>query len=114
MYGVLTNDEKTPTGFLFAGRPRSQYQHVAEIDAEDMSREDYQRVAARLARRIQKRPAIPTQLDAVWVDPVLVCRLRYVRMNNDGTIVGAEFDEIIRDGRNHSAASSPRSKSGRH
>lgn len=99
VYGVLTNDEKIPTGFLFAGKPRTQYQHVAEISAEDISKEDYQRLAGRLSRRIQKRPAIPTDYNAVWVDPVLVCKLRYVRMNQDGTVHKPEFEDIVRDGR---------------
>lgn len=107
VYGVLTNDEKVPTGFLFAGKPRTKYQHIAEIRAEDLAKKDYQRLAGHLAGQIQQYPAIPTSRDAVWVNPILVCKLKYVRMNQDGTVYGPEFAEIIRNG--HQRAASGRS-----
>lgn len=107
VYGVLTNDERVPTGFLFAGKPRTKYQHIAEISAEELTKKDYQRLAGHLARRVQKSPALPSSYDAVWVDPVLVCKLKYVRMNQDGTVYKPVFDDIIRDGHQRTAKQQP-------
>ncbi len=97
VYGVVTNEERLPTSFLFAGKPGNDYQHVAEIYAEDLDEAEYRRLAMKLFTKVQDRPAVPTDYDAVWVDPVLVCKLRYSEMNEDGTVSEAEFDSIVRD-----------------
>jgi len=97
LYGVATNDEQLPTSFLFAGKPRNDYQHVAEIQAEDLDKQEYRRLAIKLSKKVQNRPAVPTTYDAIWVDPVLVCKIRYSQMNEDGTVRDAEFDSIVRD-----------------
>ena len=96
-YGVVTNDEQLPASFLFAGKPGNDYQHVAEIKAEDLDKDEYRRLAIKLSTKVQTHPAVPSEYDAIWVDPVIVCKLRYVEMNEDGTVRGAEFDSIVRD-----------------
>jgi len=103
VYGMLMDDQETPAGFLFAGKADSRYQHIAAINAEDLPARDYKRLATRLSRRIRNDSAIPSSLDAVWVDPVLVCRIRYVRQNEDGTVLGPEFESIVREGSHRSA-----------
>ena len=96
-YGVVTNDEQLPASFLFAGKPGNDYQHIAEIKAEDLDKNEYRRLAIKLSTKVQSLPAVPSEYDAIWVDPVIVCKLRYVEMNEDGTVRGAEFDSIVRD-----------------
>lgn len=96
-YGVVTDDDQLPTSFLFAGRPMNDYQHVAEIHSGDLGKKEFRRLAMSLFKKVQDRPAVSTDYDAVWVNPVLVCKLRYVEMNDDGTVSGAEFDSIVRD-----------------
>ena len=113
VYGVVTDEDKTPTGFLFAAKPRNKYQHIAEISAEDLAKNDYRRLAARLSRKIQKKPAIETEYEAVWVDPVLVCKIRYIRLNEDGTVYGPLFDSIVREGTRRSASRNAEQRRGR-
>jgi hypothetical protein len=113
VYGVVTDEDKTPTGFLFAAKPRNKYQHIAEISAEDLAKNDYRRLAARLSRKIQKKPAIETEYEAVWVDPVLVCKIRYIRLNEDGTVYGPVFDSIVREGTRRSASRNAEQRRGR-
>jgi hypothetical protein len=105
IYGMTMDDEQTPVEFLFAGRAKKTYQHVAAINAEDLSETDYERLATRLSRKIRSKSAIPSELDAVWVDPVLVCKIRYVRRNEDGTVHGPEFESIVREGSRRRSAS---------
>ena len=98
IYGVVTNEERIPTSFLFAARHLASIQHVAENHAEaPTSKDDYRRLAMRLFRRMQRHPPIPTDREAVWGDPMLVCHVHYEDHNGDGTLIGAAFEEIFRD-----------------
>jgi len=108
VYGVITNDERIPTSFLFAGKPQQSYQHVAEIRAEDLEKSEFLRLAVKLFQKVQPRPAIPTTYEAVWVKPVLICKIRYRNMNDDGTIRDATFDSIIRDESDRTASRNTR------
>ena len=106
VYGMVMDDEQAPSGFLFAGKANRQYQHIAAINAEDLTKNDYDRLTTRLSRKIRSNSAIPSDIDAVWVDPVLVCKIRYVRKNDDGTVHGPEFESIVREGTRRSASRS--------
>lgn len=113
VYGMTTDQQNAPAGFLFAGKSRNEFQHIALIHARSLPTDEYQRLSARLSRNIRATPAIPTEHDAVWVDPVLVCKIRYVRLNEDGTVSGAEFDSIVREGTRRSGGRAAGSKRGR-
>ena len=82
MYYVVTDDDRISTNFLFTGRYRRSIQHVAEVQAEDLRPEDFRRLALQLFGNVQTHPAIPTEHEAVWVDPVLVDRAHYERVND--------------------------------
>jgi len=104
IYGMVMDDEQAPARFLFAGKANRKYQHIAAINAADLTKNDYDRLTIRLSRKIRNKSAIPSDFDAIWVDPVLVCKIRYVRRNKDGTVHGPKFESIVREGARRSAS----------
>ena len=97
IYGVVYT-KGVATSFLFAGRIEGKYCHVAEIYGDEMSPASYRRITSRLKDQIQEHPAIPaTRDDAKWVRPILLCRLRYTKMNDDHTLVAAEFHKVVKE-----------------
>jgi hypothetical protein len=100
IYGVVYT-KGVATSFLFAGRIDGKYCHVAEIYGDEMSPASYRRITSRLKGQIQEHPAIPATTrrrdDAKWVRPILLCRLRYTKKNDDNTLVDAEFHKVVKE-----------------
>jgi histidyl-tRNA synthetase len=77
VYGVRINDRKVPTSFLFAASINDRNQHVAEIFAKDLKTDVYHKIVRKLNGAIQSEPQFETSREAVWVKPVVTCRLSY-------------------------------------
>lgn len=77
VYGVRINDRRIPTSFLFAATVNDQPQHVSEIFAKDLKPDVYHRILRKLNGAVQPEPQFETTLDAIWVKPVVTCRLSY-------------------------------------
>ena len=95
VYGVTTDRRNIPETFLFAANTRGQDQHVAEIKTTDLPRDTFRTLAVRLYKAVRKSPVIPSQRKAVWVNPVVSCRLKFRSFTEDGELVNAEFDAIV-------------------
>ena len=95
IYGVVTDQKNIPTGFLFAANTRGADQHVAEIDAKDLPKDIFRKIAVRLYKETQKQPEIPSERDAIWVKPVVSCRLEFRGYLENGELNKAKFDAMI-------------------
>ena len=95
IYGVVVNEKNIPTGFLFAANTRGQDQHVAEIDAKDLPKDAFRKIAVRLFKETQKESEIQTTRQAIWVKPVVTCRLKFKGFSENGELLDAKFDAIV-------------------
>lgn len=95
IYGVVTDKNNTPKAFLFAANTKGQDQHVATIKTEDLPREDFRIIAVRLYTAVQKQPEIETDQEAVWVKPIVSCRLAYRGLKENGELNDPEFEAIV-------------------
>lgn len=96
VYGVVTNSKNVPTSFLFAANTKGNGdQHVAEVKADTMPRERLKIIAVRLYKEVCRTPCIETDRKAVWVNPKVVCRLKFKELLEDGQLTDAEIDAIV-------------------
>ncbi|MEZ6130942.1 MAG: hypothetical protein R3C59_19915 [Planctomycetaceae bacterium] len=95
VYGVVTDRQKVPVAFLFAANTLGQEQHVAEVSGKDMDKSLYRRIVMRLYQQIQPEPEIPTRRKAVWVKPVVTCRLAFGKLSRQGELVEPVVEDIM-------------------
>ena len=95
IYGVVTDTRNMPASFLFAADVRGRVQHVAEIRVERLPPAKFRQIAVRLQSAVQKQPEVPSQRKAVWVKPIVACRLKFNGFTNAGDLRRPEFDAII-------------------
>ncbi|MDG1897078.1 MAG: hypothetical protein P8J37_19405 [Fuerstiella sp.] len=95
IYGVVIDANKTPISFLFAADVRGQVRHVAEIRVERLPPAKFRQIAVRLHSAVQKQPEVPSQRKAVWVQPIVACRLRSNGYTGSGLLKKTEFHAII-------------------
>ena len=95
IYGVVTDSKNIPTGFLFAANTRGVDQHVAEISAADLPRTSFRKIAVRLYKEIQKTPEVESDRSAIWVKPVVFCRIRFKGYLENGELSEAEFETML-------------------
>lgn len=77
VYGVRINDRKVPTSFLFAADFDGKPEHVVEVFAKDLKTDVYHKIVRKLNGAIQSEPQFETDREAIWVKPVVTCRLSY-------------------------------------
>lgn len=99
IYGVVVNSQKVPVSFLFAANTKGEDQHVAEIKAEDMPKDKFRDIAVKLYKEVARESVIPSERNAIWVKPVVSCRLKFVDFSKDGELDGAIFDSVLVDQR---------------
>lgn len=95
VYGVTIDQRKVPKTFLFAADLNGQHQHVAEIQGVDMNRADYKKLVLRLYKAIQKTPEIPSERKAVWVKPIVTCRLSYAQLTDEAEMDDPRFEAFV-------------------
>lgn len=95
IYGVVTDTRNMPASFLFAADVRGRVQHVAEIRVEQLPPAKFRQIAVRLQSAVQKQPEVPSQRKAVWVKPIVACRLKFNGFTKTGDLRRPEFDAII-------------------
>lgn len=95
IYGVVTDRNSVPTSLLFAANTQGKDQHVAEIATKDLDRDIFRKIAMRLYKETQRTPEVESTRKAVWVKPVLTCRLTFFGFTESGELVDPEFDAIV-------------------
>lgn len=95
IYGVITDNKNIPTSFLFGANTKGVDQHVAEIKAEDIPKDKFRSIAVRLYKEVARESVVPSDRKAVWVKPVVTCRLKFQEFNKKGQLLGPEFDAIV-------------------
>ncbi|MCP4170334.1 MAG: hypothetical protein GY758_06125 [Fuerstiella sp.] len=95
VYGVVTDSKNVPVSFLFAADVSGRSRHVAEIRVEQLPPAKFRQMAVRLHSAVQQHPEVPSQRKAVWVKPIVTCRLRSRGYTNSGHLKKPEFDAII-------------------
>jgi hypothetical protein len=95
IYGVVTDSKNIPVSFLFAAHVNGRTRHVAEIRVERLPPAKFRQIAQRLHSAVQKQPEIPTQRTAVWVQPIVVCRIKSPGFTSSGDLRKPEFDAIL-------------------
>lgn len=94
VFGVCVNERKVPVSFLFANNVNGKPQHVAEIFAKDLKPDIFHKIVRKLNGAIQSEPPFQTDLEAVWVRPVVTCRLSYLRFQ-DGQMVDPVIEAFV-------------------
>lgn len=59
--------------------------------------EDYDQLCARLPELTVTRPVVESTLDAVWLQPVLTCRVSCKKINKEGRLVDPRFESRMSD-----------------
>lgn len=95
IYGVVTDSRSVPTSFLFCGEFGERLFHVAEIRAADLPPEQFRIIAVRLYTAVRPEPMIPSELEAVWVEPKVTCRLQFESISDDHIMQKPEFQAIV-------------------
>lgn len=95
VYGVVTDENNIPLSLLYAANTLGQNQHVAEINTKDLPRDKFRSIAIKLYKEVQRTPAIPSERNAVWVRPTVLCRLSFAECTRNGELTDAKFDAII-------------------
>lgn len=95
VYGVETDERNVPKAFLFAANTSGADQHVARILTADLPKEDFRTMAVQLYTAIRKQPVVRTDLQAVWVAPIVSCRLTGTGLTDDGQLRDPRFDMIL-------------------
>ncbi len=95
IYGVETDSSNVPKAFLFAANTQGSDQHVARILTKDLAREDFRTIAVQLYTAIQRTPEIPTTTKAVWVKPIVTCRLSCFGFTELGELKEPKFEAIV-------------------
>lgn len=95
VYGVVTNEKRVPTAFLLAANNDGVDQHVAEIDASSLSKAQLKKLIVKVSRLVQKKPAVPSERKAIWVEPSVTCRLSFVKLTDDGELEDPKFEAFV-------------------
>ena len=95
VYGVITNEKKVPTSFLFAATVDGVDQHVVELHAKDVGRLNYRLLVTKLGKAIQKTREIPSEREATWVKPVVHCRLSFQGITEELELDGAKLESFV-------------------
>lgn len=95
IYGIVTDSKNVPKTFLFAANTSGVNQHVAEIKVEDLPKERFRHIALKLYPEVRQQSVIQSTREAVWVNPVVTCRLKFLEFTADGQLIGPEFDAIV-------------------
>ncbi|MCA9049512.1 MAG: hypothetical protein KDA89_12335, partial [Planctomycetaceae bacterium] len=83
--------------FLFAANTTGLEQHVAEIKAADLPRDVFRKIAVRLFKEVRRDPVFPSERLAVWVEPVVTCRLSFKDYMENGELDDAKYEAIVID-----------------
>ncbi|MEZ6122196.1 MAG: hypothetical protein R3C49_03345 [Planctomycetaceae bacterium] len=97
VYGVIANKQSVPVALLFAANTRGEEQHVAQILGKDIDRDLYRTIVMRLYNAVQPNPEIPTERKAIWVKPIVTCRLNFEKITDEGELENAKIEAIIVD-----------------
>ena len=95
IYGVVVDDKNVPTKLLFASNILGAEQHVAELDVNDLPRDKFRIIAVRLYKEVRRTPAIPSERQAIWVKPTVVCRLTFAGETKNEKLDDPKFDAIV-------------------
>ena len=95
VYGVETNEVNAPTALLFAMKIGDVDRHVARLETKMIPRSDLRSIVSKIAIAVRKEPSAETSYDAVWVAPVVSCRLGFEGLTDDGNLDNVKFEAIL-------------------
>jgi hypothetical protein len=65
------------------------------VISEDIPEVDRAKISSRLAALAQDAPVIPSKAAAMWLEPVLTCRISYTRMTADKKLESMKFVKLL-------------------
>lgn len=95
IYGVKTDDKNVPKEFLFAANTKGKEQHVCSIKTEDLPRQEFRIIAVQLSTAIESKTEVETTHKAVWVKPVVTCRIAFKDITEVGEFKEPEFEARV-------------------
>ncbi len=95
IYGVVTNSRNYPVSFLFAAHTKGRTRHVAVIRAERLPPGKFRQISVQLYSFAQAYPEVPSRRKAVWVKPIVTCRLSFNGYTSSGELRKPEFDAVV-------------------
>ncbi len=95
IYGVETDKTNTPVALLFAMKVGNEDQHVARLETKNVPHLDLRDIVAELSTAIQEESVVATSYEALWVAPVVTCRLAFDGLTDDGELIDVKFEAII-------------------
>ena len=82
---------------LFAASMEGAPRHVASIDFKDVPEKDRRAMAVMLSERHIEYPYVDTTYAATWVEPSIVCKMRYAAILSNGRLTDPVMIEISKD-----------------
>lgn len=96
VFGYYKADDGKPSGVLLSYRDKGAPQHVASIAGTDMTPEAFQFLAMKVTGHECPSPACKTWEQAVWVQPVVQCRVRFSGIAADGSFQNPRIVSVVR------------------
>jgi hypothetical protein len=81
------------SSLVLASDVRGKLTYIGTVSG-GVSDEDRAAIRARIGEIQRAAPIVPCSVSATWVDPVLACRISYVRVV-DGRYQGLEYDKLL-------------------
>ncbi|MGE3317506.1 MAG: hypothetical protein AB7O26_20525 [Planctomycetaceae bacterium] len=92
--------DKEAGGFsslLVASVVDNKLRYVGLVRGKDVPAESREQLYARMRSLVQKKPFVPTDLEAIWIKPELMCRVAYKDWTKSKEFIRPRFREMLRD-----------------
>ena len=95
VYGVEVDAKRIPVALLIAARTTGKLQHVGRIERKDISHRDFQYMGLKLQKAVVRDPILSTSRKAIWVKPVVSCRVAFNGLDDNGELKNPKFEASV-------------------
>lgn len=96
IFGYLPSADGLPSRVLLCSLTPSGVQYVGRVSAVDITPEALQLIAIKVAGEECEQPLCPCDEDAIWVNPLARCRIRYTSVAGDGTYNELQLVSVVK------------------
>lgn len=96
IFGYLPGADGLPSRVLLSSLTPSGVQYVGRVSAVDITPEALQLIAMKVTGEECEQPFCPCDEDAIWVNPLTRCRIRYTSVNGDGTYADLQLVSVVK------------------
>lgn len=96
IFGYLPGEDGLPSRVLICSLTPSGLQYVGRVSAVDITPEALQLIAMKVTGEECEQPFCPCEEDAIWVNPLTRCRLRYSSVAADGMFKDLQLVSVVK------------------